>query len=406
MKALVVAEIFVLTVGIIAITPVLLYDISDDNESRLLSIAPVPVDPVGSIEVNSIGDVIVLTSNQLIKVSENSIVWNIALDGRNSNSRLFVDAEDNILVISEIIDLPSNDTGIDMDILLSKYSTSGKLIWQKHFGGRGEDHLWDITFDSDNNIYAVGITWSPDFPIINGTYPQHSLNQTDGYYVIPDGIVLELSREGELIWSTYFSGSEYDDISQIEIIGSEIFVFGSSSSSEIPKVNGDYSEEFNFLASFTKNGEHRRTDILKTVSGDLLTVEKVFWNRGQLIGVDKLFLYNIQLNGTASELSSIYTRDRSDMTVLGITEQYVFLATSAFFTGLDFYFSFVEVLDISSSIPKTVSRFGFNSTSPVYIPSIAIDGDRILVLGTSRSLVNTPIGTTEKVGYFLARLGL
>ena len=70
--------------------------------------------------------------------------------------------------------------------------------------------LTACTIDGDNNLWVVGYTGSETFPI--------SPNAFDPNIAYYDGLILKLSPDGsELLYSTFFGGSNYDIINDIAI---------------------------------------------------------------------------------------------------------------------------------------------------------------------------------------------
>ncbi|MHA2366126.1 MAG: right-handed parallel beta-helix repeat-containing protein, partial [Candidatus Hodarchaeales archaeon] len=51
---------------------------------------------------------------------------------------------------------------------VAKLNTTGSdLIFSTYLGGDGQDIAWDIEIDQNNNSYVVGRTWASDFPVFN-----------------------------------------------------------------------------------------------------------------------------------------------------------------------------------------------------------------------------------------------
>jgi uncharacterized delta-60 repeat protein len=105
---------------------------------------------VGATSSYGVGrDIIIIKFN-----SSGSKLWNVTWVGPNYDygNDIVLDSNDNIYIVGT--------TGIgssDNDIVIAKYSSSGSLIWNKTWGGGGNDEGYGISLDSFNNIYITGI---------------------------------------------------------------------------------------------------------------------------------------------------------------------------------------------------------------------------------------------------------
>jgi len=121
-----------------------------------------------------------------------------------------------------------------------------------YLGGSGEEWPHDGKVDSQNNIIIAGETSSTDFPVVNALNGTYSGNT--------DGFVSMFSPENDLIFSTYFGGSDLDLVSDICIDSSDnIIAIGMTRSADIPLLNplqatyggGEYD---GFIAKFNSSG--------------------------------------------------------------------------------------------------------------------------------------------------------
>ena len=159
----------------------------------------------------------------------------------------------------------STFTGTEM-IFISKYDSQGVLISNTLIGGNNIDAPYCITSDSNGNIYIAGETNSADFPVVNGY--QNTLN---GSY---DGFISEFNSTGHLVFSTYLGGSNTDLIYGIAVQSNNIDVVGYTGSSNFPTKNafnatyggGIYDA---FVTQITNNGEINFSSYFSGSTADL-----------------------------------------------------------------------------------------------------------------------------------------
>lgn len=128
-------------------------------------------------------------------------------------------------------DQHSQETG---DMYIGEFDASDNLIWSTRFGPRSPNNLNDanipndIDRDENGNIVVVGYarydngTSTDYFPTSNGgDVFEHTLNSNN------DGFIVKFDDARELIWSTYFGGSEFDVASGVQCDDDgDIFVYG------------------------------------------------------------------------------------------------------------------------------------------------------------------------------------
>jgi len=135
------------------------------------------------------------------------------------------------------------------DIYLLKTDASGELIWQRTFGGSGEDNAQAVQNTSDGGYIIVGHTFSfgsgdPDVYLLRtDTFGQliwqrtfggsgwdwgYSVQQTsDGGYIIVgwtdsfgagegDVYLIKTDPSGNLVWQRTFGGSKFDSGSSVQ----------------------------------------------------------------------------------------------------------------------------------------------------------------------------------------------
>jgi hypothetical protein len=97
--------------------------------------------------------------------------------------------------------------------LSSAYAgNSYNLAFSTYVGGTRSDWIRDVCVDYRGNIIAVGGTQSPDFPTTPGAYCRtfHTGGRSLGSGGPCDVIVMKFSPAGQLLWSTFLGGPNYD----------------------------------------------------------------------------------------------------------------------------------------------------------------------------------------------------
>jgi uncharacterized repeat protein (TIGR01451 family) len=93
------------------------------------------------------------------------------------------------------------------------------LEFSTYFGGASWEHVRDVYVDHQGNVYVVGGTASSDFPTTPGAYD--TTFNTGGTRVgsqgYCDAFVTKFSPSGELIWSTFLGGPNYDRAYGVEV---------------------------------------------------------------------------------------------------------------------------------------------------------------------------------------------
>ncbi len=93
--------------------------------------------------------------------------------------------------------------GGNYDVLLSKFSPSGQLIWSTLYGGNEWDAGFSCQTDAAGNVYITGQSNSTNLAVPGG------FQQTfDGG--IADAFIAKFNASGTLLWGTYYGGPDYD----------------------------------------------------------------------------------------------------------------------------------------------------------------------------------------------------
>ncbi len=137
---------------------------------------------------------------------------------------------------------------------LNKNAT--EIIFSTFFGGSNTESAYDIKVDNSGFIYIVGNTSSTDFPVKNAFQKENAGG------IMGDVFILKLSPSGdEIIFSTYFGGSDSEQAEGIVLDKNEnIIIAGGTSSKNLPiknafqsTIGGGYFPRDAFVSKFTKN---------------------------------------------------------------------------------------------------------------------------------------------------------
>jgi hypothetical protein len=102
------------------------------------------------------------------------------------------------------------------------------LAWSTYIGGTDLDTARGVALDSEGNTYVVGLTYSPDFPLVSPGRTRFQSSETFIVKVAPDGTVL---------FSTFLGGSSGEWAEDVVVAGGSLYVTGFTGSADFPLVN-------------------------------------------------------------------------------------------------------------------------------------------------------------------------
>lgn len=133
--------------------------------------------------------------------------------------------------------LGNNQVGFD----IGEYNSNYELIidptieYSTLIGGNSFDRGNGIAVDVAGNVYITGDTNSLDFPTINAIQPDFN---GGGAVFNNDAFVTKLDRNGTILWSTYFGGSNDEFGTDIAVdIDGGVYVTGNTNSLDFLTVN-------------------------------------------------------------------------------------------------------------------------------------------------------------------------
>ncbi len=126
-----------------------------------------------------------------------------------------------------------------------KLGPNGALLYSTFFGGSNGDYILAIAADPAGNIYLTGRVNSPDFPLKNAIQPGPPSFSSSFF-------VAKIHADGsDLVYSTYFGGSNFDSPSAIaaDPVGNT-YVAGSTSSGNFRTTANALQTRFNGIFAY------------------------------------------------------------------------------------------------------------------------------------------------------------
>jgi uncharacterized protein (TIGR03437 family) len=104
-------------------------------------------------------------------------------------------------------------------------------IFSAILGGSGQEYATSVTSDIQGNVYVVGLTYSPDFPVTTGAVQTKFGGTCDAF-------ITKVGPDGKVVWSTYLGGI-LDDWATGVVLDSagNVLVTGYTRSANFPLVN-------------------------------------------------------------------------------------------------------------------------------------------------------------------------
>lgn len=138
------------------------------------------------------------------------------------------------------------------DAFVLKLDTHGKVVWSTFIGGSQDEDGRDIVLDRQGNIHIIGRTASKDFPALPGALQSRSAGGVDAF-------VATLDPQGNMLTTTYLGGSGNDIGFSIKLDHKgRRYIAGTTNSSDFPTKNAfqetNHGKNDLFLAVIDTNG--------------------------------------------------------------------------------------------------------------------------------------------------------
>jgi hypothetical protein len=125
------------------------------------------------------------------------------------------------------------------DVFVAELDSGGSnLIYSTYLGGNGADAAYGIAVDAADNAYVTGFTYSTNFPTTTNAFQKH-LACTNSIYFNANAFIAEIGSGGtNLVYSTYFGGTNFDEGRGIAVdTNGSIYVTGFTVSTNFPTTN-------------------------------------------------------------------------------------------------------------------------------------------------------------------------
>lgn len=124
-----------------------------------------------------------------------------------------------------------------VDAFVSKFDSSGALVYSTYLGGSGRDEGVGIAVDASGSAYVTGLTESTNFPVTTNIAASQVIQYTNGGGA--DVFIAKLGPQGtNLLYATYLGGTntEYGEGIAVDS-GGNAWVTGFTGSTNFPVVN-------------------------------------------------------------------------------------------------------------------------------------------------------------------------
>ncbi|MCT7959592.1 SBBP repeat-containing protein [Laspinema sp. D1] len=137
-----------------------------------------------------------------------------------------------------ILNAIQGNSSLSNQAFISKLSNTGSLAYSTLFGGSSYDAARSIAADNNGNVFITGETTSSDFPLLNAIQPTYGGTQNNFSLSLGDAFAVKLSREGQLVYSTYLGGNNDDGGLGIATDGNgNAYITGATYSNNLPIQN-------------------------------------------------------------------------------------------------------------------------------------------------------------------------
>jgi hypothetical protein len=140
--------------------------------------------------------------------------------------------------------MAKNQVGFEVDDYDSRRTLviDPVLDYASYFGGSNSDYGSTIQVIATGEIFVGGYTLSPDYPTFPDpptTSPSLPFDDTYNALITYDNVIIKLDATGQLIYSTYLGGNNYDASKEMKVdAAGAVYMTGPSLSTDFPIVGG------------------------------------------------------------------------------------------------------------------------------------------------------------------------
>lgn len=219
------------------------------------------------------------TNVTLFKVDENGQEeWSqsYGMEGDDKGYDIVQEADGTYLIVGQTNSVGHGGT----DILLIKIDAKGNLLWQKTYGGAGNDQGWSIDLAKSGAYYITGRRQYDD--------------NTDLY-------LLKVDTDGELLWDKHFGGDETDEgFAVIETSKEEVVVVGVTKS--FANINAESPSDIYFIKTNSSGEtilEAKYGNLQRDVANDVVETPDGGFALTGIVGKDgNTLLMRLDVEGT------------------------------------------------------------------------------------------------------------
>ncbi len=118
------------------------------------------------------------------------------------------------------------------DTFLTKFSSSGALVWSTYIGGSALDWGYSMDINMLGNVVLTGTTSSTNFPVLNPLF-ETKKGSSEAY-------ITSFSSNGSLLFSSFFGGSSFDQGWGVDVDNlNNVVISGYTGSANFPIVNSN-----------------------------------------------------------------------------------------------------------------------------------------------------------------------
>lgn len=215
-----------------------------DDDIKLLKVDPnggfyisgrfkdtVDFDPTATVEDHSSNNT---TEDAYISKynSDGNYLWTktLSCNGHDYINDIKFDSQANIYTVGAFENTCDLDmtTGVDNhtsvssspDVYISKYDSDFNYVWSKSVGGSGQDSVFSLDIDSDNNVYYTGyFNDTVDFD----PGPSEDNHATLGTY---NTFVSKLDSDGNYVWTKSLSSTSVNYTTSLRVSQDHFYIYG------------------------------------------------------------------------------------------------------------------------------------------------------------------------------------